>query len=96
MVKSVISKYIHNGSAVLGCFIDASKAFDMVDHGILFQKLLDIGLPLHLLRFMLSWYSTQQMQLRWGSYLSQSFCVSSGVRQGSVLSPALFAVYMDG
>ena len=34
MVKNVTSRYIHNGSAVLGCFLDASKAFDMVDHNI--------------------------------------------------------------
>ena len=96
VVKSVISRYIHNGSVVLGCFLDASKAFDMVDHGILFQTLLDRGLPLPLLRFMLSWYSTQQMQVRWGSCLSQPFSVSNGVRQGSVLSPVLFAMYLDG
>ena len=39
IVKNVVSRYIHNGSAVLGCFVDASKAFDMVDYGIFFQKL---------------------------------------------------------
>ena len=38
IVKNVVSRYIHNGSAVLGCFLDASKAFDMVDHGILFKN----------------------------------------------------------
>ena len=29
LVKNVVSKYMHNGSSVLGC---ASKAFDLVDH----------------------------------------------------------------
>ena len=38
IVKNVVSRYIHNGSAVLGCFLDASKAFDMVDHATLFSK----------------------------------------------------------
>ena len=84
---------IHNSSAVLGCFLDASKAFDMVDQGVTFR---DRGLPLPILRFMLSWYATQQMQVRWGSCLSDVFHVSNGVRQGSVLSPVLFAVYLDG
>ena len=40
LVKNVISKFIHNGFSVLGCFLDASKAFDLVDHHKLFQKLI--------------------------------------------------------
>ena len=68
----------------------------MVDQGILFRILLERALPLPILRFMLSWYRTQQMQVRWGDSLSEAFLVSNGVRQGSVLSPLLFAVYMDG
>ena len=55
MVKNIVSRYIHNGSSVLGCFLDASKAFDSVDHGILFKKLSDRGLPLAVVRFLLSW-----------------------------------------
>ena len=33
-VKNVVSRYMHNGSYVLGCFLDASKAFDLVGHGV--------------------------------------------------------------
>ena len=35
------------------------------------------------------------MMIKWGNCMSDSFNVSNGVRQGSVLSPYLFAVYMD-
>ena len=41
------------------------------------------------------WYSDQTMRIKWGSHLSDPFHVSNGVRQGGVLSPCLFAVYLD-
>ena len=30
MIKNIVSRYIHNGSVVYACFLDASKAFDLV------------------------------------------------------------------
>ena len=35
------------------------------------------------------------MCVRWGNIVSSSFCVSNGVKQGGILSPTLFNVYMD-
>ena len=87
VLKNVVSRYIHRGSSVLGCFLDASKAFDLVNHGVLFCKLFDRGLPL---RFLSSWYETQKMSVRWSHSFSDPFSVSNGVRQGSVLSLCLF------
>ena len=39
---------------------------------------------------------SRYMKVRWDHSLSESFHVSNGVRQGGVLSPVLFAVYLDG
>ena len=36
------------------------------------------------------------MKVQWGSCRSRGFSVSNGVRQGGVLSPYLFALYLDG
>ena len=36
------------------------------------------------------------MEVRWENSLSDPFYVSNGVRQGGVLSPVLFSVYLDG
>jgi hypothetical protein len=41
------------------------------------------------------WYSTQQFSVKWDGILSEPFNVTNGVRQGSILSPQLFNVYMD-
>ena len=77
---------------VLGCFLDASKAFDLIDHGILFDTLMKRGLPFPIVRFLVSWYSMQKMQVCWDKSLSEAFSVFNGVHQGSVLSLHLFCI----
>ena len=36
------------------------------------------------------------MTIRWGARISDSFKVTNGVRQGGILSPKLFNIYIDG
>ena len=76
--------------------MDASKAFDRVNHWLLFKKLIDRGMPLIFVRILMEWYTTQKACVRWGSAVSDSFFVTNGVRQGGILSPLLCNVYMDG
>ena len=76
--------------------MDASKAFDLVDHGKLFTKLCHRGLPSPKFRHLINLYSLQEFRVRWGDCSSELFGVSNGVRQGGVLSPVLFAEYLDG
>ena len=45
IIKNVITKYLHNGTNVFGCFLDASKAFDRVNHSLLFDMLLKRNIP---------------------------------------------------
>ena len=55
---------------MLWCFLDA---FDLVDHGKLFSKLLQKGLPPPIVRFLVNWYSLQRLKVRWGSSISDPF-----------------------
>ena len=48
-----------------------------------------------MLRILVYWYETQTICVRWGNLVSESFSVSNGVRQGGILSPRLFAIYID-
>jgi len=48
-----------------------------------------------IVRLLLSWYRQQTMQVKWDSNYSSPFTVTNAVRQGGVLSPYLFAVYLD-
>ena len=95
LLKNVIHKYLNNDTHVFGCFLDASKAFDRVDHALLFEKLLDRNLPPVITRLLLSWYSSQQLKVRWSHNFSDPFPTTNGVRQGGVLSPILFTIYID-
>ena len=94
-IKELVNKYKINDSCVYTCFLDASKAFDRVNHSKLFKKLSERGIPDYLLRILVYWYANQTMCVRWGSNTSEKFSVSNGVRQGSMISPHLFKVYID-
>lgn len=68
----------------------------MCKYSILFTKLLEKGLPAVVVRTLIVVYEKQYAWVRWGGARSQQmFSIVNGTRQGSVLSPALFAVYMD-
>ncbi len=74
--------------------IDASKTFDSINHWLLFDKLLKREMPCYIVRILVYWCRTQTMYVQWASCEYSSF--TNGVRQGGILSPKLFIVYMDG
>ena len=44
---------------------------------------------------MMFWYQKQSICVKWGKMTSEYFSIIHGVRQGGVLSPQMFAIYMD-
>ena len=93
-VTETINYFRNRGSPVFLCFLDLTKAFDCVKFSILFEKLKD-KIPAILLRFLIVSYIQQNCVVMWDNYKSSSFSISNGVRQGAVLSPALFNYYID-
>ena len=94
-LKEVIQYYKYLNTPIFVCFIDIKSAFDRVSFWKLFTKLLDRGTPLYLVELLEYWYTTQQLFIKWGNTESQCFNMSNGIRQGSILSPYLFNVYVD-
>ena len=86
---------MHNGSRVFSCFLDASKAFDRVVHAGLFLKLIQRKVPLIFLALIISRYGSLLCQVKWGDSYSDWFLVTAGVRQGGVLSPDFYSIYVD-
>ena len=95
--KSTVDYYRRNGSHVFCCFIDFKKAFDRVDYWLLFCKLIDSNnshLCCAATRLLAFWYSHQQVFVRWQNTYSDCFNLARGVRQGGILSPYLFKLYV--
>ncbi|CAL4096751.1 unnamed protein product [Meganyctiphanes norvegica] len=94
-VNETISYYKNSGSNVYVLFLDASKAFDRLNYVKLFNKLLSRNMCPITVRLLLKMYLNQKIQVNWNGKLSQPFCVTNGVKQGGVLSPLFFSVYID-
>ena len=95
VLKELLHYYVSQGSQMYACFLDASRAFDRVNHTKLLSKLKTAGVPTYILRVICYWYCNQTMCNRWGSFISDVFTVTNGVRQGGILSPLLFNFYMN-
>ena len=94
-LKQTVNFYVNNGSRVFCGFLDASKAFDRVVHAGLFLKLIQRKVPLVFLDLIIAWYSSLYCHVKWGDCYSEWFFVSAGVRQGGVLSPDFYSIYID-
>ncbi|KAJ0170988.1 hypothetical protein K1T71_013760 [Dendrolimus kikuchii] len=94
-LKHTVKYYVDRETPVYACFLDLSKAFDLVSYDLLWQKLKDKDLPVELIELIRSWYLGQENEVRWGSELSDPYRLECGVRQGGLSSPLLFSIYVD-
>ena len=76
-------------------YIDLKAAFDSVDREALWLLLRHLGLPLKIVSLMKALYTDTLSCVRTDGATSDWFCIKSGVRQGCILAPDLFATPMD-
>ena len=94
-LRKTVNFYVNNGSRVYCSFLDASKAFDRLVHAGLFMKLIQRNIPLVFLEVIIYWYRDLQCRVKWDDTFSEWFTITAGVRQGGILSPDFYCIYVD-
>lgn len=76
-------------------FLDFSKAFDLIDHSILANKLVDFDIPINLRILLLNYLYQRSHKVSIGGVSSGVFVPNKGVPQGSSLGYSFFSIYIN-
>ena len=90
-----IRQTINDGRCGCGIFIDLKKAFDTVNHLILFKKLEHYGIRGIPLEWFKSYLNNRKQYVSVCGNISETLEITCGVPQGSVLGHLLFLLYIN-
>ena len=93
-IRWIIEKAREFQKNIYFCFIDYAKAFECVDHNKLRKILKKMGIPDHLTCHLGNLYASQEATVRPGHGTTDWFQIGK-VRQGCILSPCLFNLYVE-
>ena len=94
-ILNIVGKNLDNGLQTDVVFMDIAKAFDTVDHSKMLQKLREYGFSGSVLLWFKSYLCGRLQRVTVHGATSQSLPITSGVPQGSLLSPFLFSIYIN-
>lgn len=73
--------------------LDYSKAFDCINHKILYSICSYIGLSTNSITFLTNYLTNRKQIVKFNNQLSNALILDRGVPQGSILGPLLFSIY---
>ena len=86
----MLEKKWEYNEAVRQFFIDFKKAYDSVRREVLYNVLMEFGIPKKLIRLIKICLTERYRRVRVGKNLSDMFPIRNGLKQGDALSPLLF------
>ena len=92
--RIMMGKHLQHQKEIFHNFIDFKKAFDRVWHDGLWHALRNFGIQ-GLVQTMKSLYSSASSAVLLNNNVSNYFRTTGGVRQGCLLSPILFNLYLE-
>ena len=94
-LNQILSNSYEYNTTTHMCFIDLKKAYDTVNRPAMWRVLPQTGLSGKVQRLLHSLHSNTRAFIRAHGKLSDPFQVTNGVRQGCVLAPAMFNIFLD-
>ena len=94
-LKMVLKKNRERDNDVFLCFIDYSKAFDIVAHDFFWNDMKKMGFPTHIILLIKALYDQQRGAVRTSYGLTEWLEIGQRVRQGCIISPHLFNIYVE-
>jgi hypothetical protein len=76
-------------------FVDYKKAYDSVRREVLYNILIEFGIPMKLVRLIKMCLNETCSKARIGKHLSENFLIQIGLKQGDALTPLLFNFALD-
>ena len=95
VLRTLIDTCNRRGKKLYTCFVDFQKAFDSVWRGGMIYKLLKYGLNMDYVKAIDSMYSKTSICLKMNNCLTPQFRTYCGVKQGCILSPKLFNLFIN-
>ncbi|KAL4440102.1 hypothetical protein ABPG75_003103 [Micractinium tetrahymenae] len=95
ILRALAERYRSGGVKLFACAVDFEKAFDSVNHGLLWAALRRAGIGGAMLQAIQAMYADVPVCVRSADGLSGCFQAVLGVKQGCPLSPLLFGIFLD-